>query len=76
MRSLRGRRVQAALGAPGQVAAEIRIGVLAEEPLKLARYAAAASRNRPVNGSEGSQGPRAKPEKVIMPRHCGDSRTL
>jgi hypothetical protein len=34
VRSLRGQRVQAALGAPGQMAAEVRFGVLARGALE------------------------------------------
>jgi hypothetical protein len=67
IRTLGGRRVQAALGAPCEVAAEIRFGVLAGAALE-AGQAGSCRQSQPIgDGSGGREGAGASWVKVIMP---------
>ena len=67
VRTLGGQRVQGVLGAPGQVAAQVRFGVLAGGAREAGQAGAAASRSWSVNGSGGFESAGASGVEVIMP---------
>jgi len=69
VRALRGQRVQAVLGAPRQVAAQVRFGVLAGGALEAGQVGSYCQPQRSVNGAIGSEGTEASSVKVIMPSH-------
>jgi hypothetical protein len=62
-----GQRVKAALGAPGQVAAQVRFGVLVGGTLEAGQVGGTASRSWSVNGAGRWEGAEVISKKFFMP---------
>jgi hypothetical protein len=67
VRTLGGERVQAVPGTPGQVAAQVGLGVFAGGALEAGEVGSYGSRSRSADGARGSKGTEDSSVKCIMP---------